>query len=74
MEEIVENLNLIKKSCLLIKSTSKAIGNTAIEQKDVLLDMLFRTLGDTLLGNLLASEDVIQAGKETIQEGATAAS
>ena len=74
MEEIVENLNLIKKSCLLIKSTSKTIGNTAIEQKDVLLDMLFRTLGDTLLGNLLASEDVIQAGKETIQEGATAAS
>ena len=58
----------------MIKNTSKTIGNTAIEQKDVLLDMLFRTLGDTLLGNLLASEDVIQAGKETIQEGATAAS
>ena len=58
----------------MIKNTSKTIGNTAIEQKDVLLDMLFRTLGDTLLGNLLGSKDVIQAGKETIQEGATATS
>ena len=58
----------------MIKSTSKTIGNTATEQKDMFLDMLFRTLGTTLLGKLLARKYVIQAGEETIQGGATATS
>ena len=58
----------------MIKSTSKIIGNTAIQQKDVFLDMLFCTLGTTLLGNLLGRKDVIQVGEETIQGEATATS
>ena len=58
----------------MIKASSKTIGNTAIEQKDVFLDILLRTLDATVLGNFLLGKDIIQASEETVKAGATTTS
>ena len=49
----------IEKSSSLIKNFSHTIKNEAKEQKWGLLKMLLRTLGDSLLRNLLTDKEVM---------------
>ena len=51
------------------KNVSKAIENDAKEQKGTILSMLSDPLTASLLGNILASNGVIWAGKRTIRIG-----
>ena len=49
-----------------MKDISKIIKNEAKEQNWVFLGILLRTLGASLLGNLLTGKDAIRAGKKFI--------
>ena len=53
----------------MIKCVGETIKNEAKEQKTGFLDVLLGTLGASLLGNLLTSEDTIGGGEETIRAG-----
>ena len=50
-------------SDLLLKGVSKTVQNEAKEQKGGFLSMLLRTLGASLLGNILAGKGINRAGK-----------
>ena len=52
-----------------MKSTSKTTENEAKEQKRELVDKLIGTLPASLLGNILSSKRIIQAGEGTIRPG-----
>ena len=76
MDNIMKITKSLEDSGLLIKSVSKTINNEAKEQKGEFVSMLLRTLGATLLGNLLTGkkvrakileQGVIRAGEGTIR-------
>ena len=76
MDNIMKIVKSLEDSGLLIKSVSKTIKNEAKERKGEFLSMLLRTLGATLLGNLLTGkkvkakipvQGVIRAGEGTIR-------
>ena len=69
MDNIVEIVNALEGSGLLIKGVSKKIKNEVKEQKGGFLGMLLDALGASLLGNMLAGKGVIRAGEETIRAG-----
>ena len=69
MDNIVEIVNALEDSGLLIKSLSKKIKNEVKEQKGEFLGMLLDALGASLLGNMLAGKGVIRAGEGTIRAG-----
>ena len=57
----------LEESCLLIKGVSKIWkGNNRTKYR--FLNMLLGTLGASLLGNLLAGKQVIQAGERAIRD------
>ena len=68
---IMKVIKSLEKSGLLIKGVSEAIKNKAKKQKGGILGMLLRTLGASLLGNLLTSKGAIVAsqGQGTIRAG-----
>ena len=66
MNDIMKMLKSLEESGLLIKGVSEAIKNEAKEQKGGFLSMLLRTLGASLLGNLLTGKGTIRAGEGTI--------
>ena len=53
----------------MLKSTSKTTENKAKEQKRELVDLLIGTLAASLLGNILSSKRIIQAGEGKIRPG-----
>ena len=67
MNDIMKIVKSLKESILLTKGVRETIKNEANEQKGGFLGMLLRTLGASLLGNLLTSKCTIRAGKETIR-------
>ena len=69
MEDILKIVKSIKESGLLLKGVSKTIENKARKQEGGFLNLLLGSLGLSLLGNLLASQDVIRAGEGTIRAG-----
>ena len=58
-----------EESGLLIKDVSKATETEAAEQKGEFLSMLLRTLGSSLLGNLLTGTGTIRADESTVRTG-----
>ena len=69
MEDIMKAIKPLEESGLLIKGASETIENKAKEQKGGFVGILLGTLGAGLLGNLLASTEVIRFGEETIRAG-----
>ena len=69
MEDILKIVQSIKESGLLLKGVSKTIENKVRKQEGGFLNLLLGSLGLSLLGNLLASQDIIRAGEGTIRAG-----
>ena len=61
MNDIMKIIKSLEESGLLIKRVSKTIKNEAKEQKGGSLSILLRTLGASLLGNLLTDKGTIRA-------------
>ena len=52
----------LENSNILIKGITKTVKNETKEQKGGFLSMLLRTLGASLLGNLLTGKWIVRAG------------
>ena len=62
MNVIMEIVQALKDSNILLKGVTKTIKNETKEQKGGFLSMLLGTLGASLLGNLLAGKAIVRAG------------
>ena len=62
-------VKFLEESGSLIKGISKTIKNDAKQQKSGFLVILLRTLGASLLVNLLTGIGTIRAGEGTIRAG-----
>ena len=71
-EEMNDTMKIVKaleEYGFLIKDVGQAIKNETKEQKRVFLSMLLRTLGASLLGNLLTGKGAIRVCEGTIRAG-----
>ena len=62
MNDIMKIGQALEDSNILFEGVTKAIKNETKEQKGGFLSMLLRTLGATLLGNLLTGKGIVRAG------------
>ena len=62
MNDIMEIVQDLEDSNILLKGATKTIKNETEEQKGGFLSMLLGTLGASLLGNLLAGKGIVRAG------------
>ena len=69
MKDIIEIVNSLEDSGLLLKGVSETIQNEAKEQKGGFLSMLLGTLGASLLGNILTGKGINRAGEGVIRAG-----
>ena len=69
MSDIMEIVQSLENSSLLIKGFSETIKNKVKKQKGRLLGMLLGTLDASLLWNLLTGKGVMRAGESTIRSG-----
>ena len=60
--DIMEIVQALEDSNILLKGVTKAIEDETKEQKDGFLSMLLGTLGASLLGTLLSGKGIIRAG------------
>ena len=63
MEDIIKIVKSLEDSSLLLKGVTETVQNEVKEQKGGFLSRLLRTLGASLLGNLLTIKDIYRAGK-----------
>ena len=63
MEDIMKIVKSLEDSGLLIKGVTETIENETKEQKGRFIGMLLDTLAANLLGSMLTSKWVIQAGE-----------
>ena len=59
MKDIIKIVKPLEDSGLLLKEVSETVQNEAREHKGGILSMLLRTLGASLLGNILAGKGAI---------------
>ena len=69
MNDIMKIIRSFEEVGVLIKGTSETIKNKAKERKGEFLRMLSRTLGASLLWNLLTGKGVVRAGEGTVRAG-----
>ena len=62
MNEIMEIIQALEDSNILLKGATKTIKNDINEQKGGFLGMLLGSLGASLLGNMLAEKRIVRAG------------
>ena len=62
MNDIMEIVQALKDSNVLLKGVTKTIKNETKKQKGGFLSMLLGTLGASLLGNLLSGKGIVRAG------------
>ena len=62
MNDIMEIVQALEDSNILLKGVNKAIEDETKEQKGGFLSMLLGTLGASLLGTLLSGKGIIRAG------------
>ena len=62
MNDTMKIVQALQDPNILLKGLTKTIKNETKEQKGGFLDMLFGTLGASLLGNLLAGKGILRAG------------
>ena len=66
-------IEALENSGILLKGVSKTIENETKEQKGGFLSMFLRTLGASLLGNLLTGgKGIVRAGEGIVRVGAGA--
>ena len=63
MQDIIKIIKELENSDILLKGVSKTIENEIKEQRGGFLSMLLRTLGASLLGNLLTGKGIIREGE-----------
>ena len=64
MNEIIEIVQILEDSHILLKGVTKTIKNETKEQKGGFLSVLLSTSGASVLGNLLAGKGIVRAGSE----------
>ena len=64
MNDIIKIVQALEDSNVLLNRVTKTIENETKEQKGRFLSMLVRTLGASLLGNLLTGKGIERAGSE----------
>ena len=69
MKGIIEIVESLEDSGLLLKGISKTIQNESKEQKGELLSTLLGTLGANLFGNIIAGKGMNRAGKGIVRAG-----
>ena len=62
MNDILENVQALEDSNILLRGATKTIKNETKEQKGGFSSMLLGTLGASLLGNLLTGKGIVRAG------------
>ena len=62
MNDIIKTILALENSNILLKRVTKTIINETREQKGGFLSILLRTLGASLLGNLLTGKGILRAG------------
>ena len=73
MNDIMKIIEALENSGILLKGVSKTTENETKEQKGGFLSMLLRTLGASLLGNLLSGgKGIVRAGEGILRAGAEA--
>ena len=60
--DIMKIVQALEDSNILLKRITKKTKNEKKEQKEGFLEMLLGTLGDSLLGNMLAGKGIVRAG------------
>ena len=69
MKDIMKIIEALENSGILLKGVTKTIENETKEQSGGFLSMLLRTLGASLLGNLLTGKGIIRAGDGIVCAG-----
>ena len=64
MNDIIEIVQALEDSDIMLKGIPKTFKNKKKEQKGGFLSMLLGTLGVSLLGNMLARKGIVRAGSE----------
>ena len=62
MNDVMEIIQALEDSNILLKRVTKTIKNETKGQKGGFLSMLLGTLGASLLGNLLTGKGIVRAG------------
>ena len=62
MNDIMEIVQALEDSNILLKGVTKTIKNEAKEKKVGFLSKLLGTLGASVLGNILAEKGIVRAG------------
>ena len=62
MNDIINTVQTLEDYNILFEGITKTFKNETKEQKGGFLGMLLRTLGATLLGNMLTGKGILRAG------------
>ena len=62
MNDIMKTVQALEDFNILLKGVTKTIEHETKEQKGGFLSMLLRTLGASLLGNLLTGKGIVRVG------------
>ena len=65
----IKIIEALENSGILLKGVTKTIENESKEQRGRFLSMLLRTLGASLLGNLLSGKGLARAGEGIVRVG-----
>ena len=68
MNDIINIVQPLEDSNILLKGITKIIENETKEQKGGFLGMLLGTLGASLLGNMLTGKGILRAGYRNKEE------
>ena len=63
IEDIIKIVKFLEDSGLLLKGVTEKVQTEVKEQRGRFLSMLLRTLGASLLGNILTRKGIYKAGK-----------
>ena len=69
MNDIMEIVQALEDSNILLKGVTKTIKNETKEQKGGSFSILLGTLGASLLGNLLTERGFVRGGEGSIRAG-----
>ena len=69
MNDIMEIVQALEDSNILLKGVTKTIKNETKEHKGGFLSMLLGTLGESLLGNLSTGKGTVRAGEGIVGTG-----
>ena len=69
IEDVIKIVKPLQESGLLLKGVTESVENEVKEQKGGFLSILLRTLGASLLGNLLTGKGIHRAGEGIVRAG-----